>query len=106
MTLRERNQDHSHEFLVIQFLCVSCHQEGSPVIRARDTEEGHDEEGTIPRMIRVCTWNVLWFYVDKEGSTLNRNITIQHVTITLTCERRKFMDCEGWCFCWIFYRFC
>jgi hypothetical protein len=27
MTLRERNQDHSHEFLVIQFLCFSCHRE-------------------------------------------------------------------------------
>jgi hypothetical protein len=33
MTLRERNQDHSHEFLVIQFLCFSCH---SPSSRGKD----------------------------------------------------------------------
>jgi hypothetical protein len=26
MTIRERTQEHSHEFLVIQFLCFSCHQ--------------------------------------------------------------------------------
>jgi hypothetical protein len=26
MTLGKRNQDHSHEFLVIQFLCFSCHR--------------------------------------------------------------------------------
>jgi hypothetical protein len=25
MTIRERTQEHSHEFLVIQFLCFSCH---------------------------------------------------------------------------------
>jgi hypothetical protein len=43
MTLRERNQDHSHEFLVIQFLCFSCHiwsREYEDVVRAIEVDAG------------------------------------------------------------------
>jgi hypothetical protein len=29
MTIRERTQEHSHEFLVIQFLCFSCQEESN-----------------------------------------------------------------------------